>query len=452
MKQIKKISSFALALAFLLSLSVIAFADDLTNGEVGGFAPDHVDDPQTLAKSVNIQKAIVAYNPDEAYVYGPAITYTYSITAAADEELVDITDQPADHESGIATTVTVLPGVMAPSLTGTAENTIAWTNNDILNASSTGTANIKNLVVDFSGITFTKPGVYRYKINETTTYENTGVTDGTSTAIRYLDVYVMRSSSYTDGTAPGQWAIYGYVCFDSTLGTNNVTPESHKTNGFVGGSDTQGNTTADQYYTYNFTVTKDLVGDNTMINHQFPLTVSFSNGPTGTFQLIAKTDGTNSSLTTTKVNAGADTVNYATGITGATTGYIKYIGIPNTTVVTVTEENDNVGTTYTATVKEDDTKDDGSALVSVPVTSTTGLLASESLAASIDNTETATRTAAYAGEAGSLAKNVQIQFTNTLAIISPTGVVFRIAPYVIMLVVGLLIFFAMRRYRRREEA
>jgi len=474
----------------VMALCVPAFAEgetptpsELASGEVGGYETNAPDTPlTTITKAVNIQKEITAYNPTAKYVYGPEISYSYTIASATGSELVQITDETTDHSSGVATVVASALGdsdIQAgnPSLTGTEANKIVWTNADILETTNNGKANIKNLKVDFSSVIFKKPGVYRYKITETATYDNTGVTEGAISNIRFLDVYVMRSNDFNpthDGTSGkeyvvGDWYIYGYVCIsqesveNNAGGTTAVTPSTTKTSGFVA----DGTNTADAYYTYNFTVTNDLVGDNTMIGHQFPLTVAFTDGPTGTFQLIAETDATYSSLTTETVTTGAATVNgnqttvdlkkvgsavaltafanagnpkVADGntTTGTTTGYITYIGIPNTTVVTVTEQNDNIGSTYTATVKEDDTTDNGSALAAVPVSDTNGTAASGNTSASIDNTETASRKAAYSGSAGTLAKNVQIQFTNTLSLISPTGVTLRYAPYMAMLGAGIV--------------
>ncbi len=505
MKRLKIISALVLAV-MMVAVMGLAYAEStaLSSGEVGGFYSGNVDNPQVQNKSVIIQKEITAYNPDEQYVYGPVITYNYIIESAAGNELVQITDQPEDHTSGVATVTTALgadaiqSGSPTPTLTGTNTNVIAWTNADILEADDEGKANIKNLTVDFSDVIFTRPGVYRFKITESTTYTNTGVTDGDISTVRYLDVYVMRSSNFDathDGTTgheyvANDWAIYGYVCISpesvasNAGGTTAVTPSTKKTNGFVAvpesSSGAGDGVKADEYYTYNFTITKDLVGDNTMINHQFPMTVAFSGGPTGNFQLIAEKDASYSSLTITgnvstdktvngtalaadtilKVgnpgalasfaNAGSPKVADGNTATGTTAGYIKYIGIPNTTTVTVTETNDNIGTTYTATVKEDDTTNDGTALAAVALTDSTGTLAAENASASIDKDETATREAAYAGTAGSLAKNVQIEFTNTLAIISPTGYAIRLAPYLAMLVAGIALFVIFKVRRRKQ--
>ena len=454
-------------------MGTTAFADDdpatLTNGEVGGYT---AADTQNLDnKKINLKKEITVYNPDETLIYGPAITYTYTIAAADASVLVTVTDDTSDHASGLATTTTALAGVTTGvTMTGTAANTIAWTNADILDASAAGTANYKNLTIDFSNVVFTQPGVYRYTLTETANaYTSSGVTDGTITGTRYLDVYVMRSDSYTDGTTSAQWKIYGYVCLDSSLGTTNVTPSTTKTNGFV---DTDGpsssTVTADEYHTYNLTIGKTLTGDTTMNSHKFPFDATWTAGnATGTFQFAVETTGTaqvTSSTDSTATSINGTTISTsllkvgganAVGTTdkdgtpsianGAT---VKYIGIPNGTKVTVTETNDVVGTTYTTTATEK-IGSDGTATGVAFADSSTAVLSSDKKTATTDQTDTAVYAESTAPTAD---KSVEIQYTNTLAIISPTGVVLRFAPYLLILGAGIVLLAVSRKGRKEEEA
>ena len=514
MMKLKKLSAIVLAV-MMMAVCMSALAADLGGTEVGVAGTwTAVDTPIQQDKTINILKEITAFNPDETYVYGPVVTYTYVIASASGDELVQITDDTADHASGVATVFPEALGAAditsgTPALTGqdndgTATNAIRWLNTDILDADTVangGAANYKKLAIDFSNVVFSKPGVYRYKITETApaaaTMTAAGVTDGTTSNVRYLDVYVMRSNVddatydiYTDGSTAAQWIIYGYVCIDSIYDDDDVTTSTKKTNGFVAKSDdaTSGTETADQYYTYNLTMTKDLIGDNSMIDHQFPFEVAFNtatNSKTGTFQLIVESEGSKSTVggtgltTVTEVAAGAATVNDpTTGTTAAikkigsaqtlsasnytvkiadgnttadtTAGLVKLIGIPYGVLASVTETNDLTGTTYQATAKEDVTTAAGTTLVGDKALTTTGILSDDTYSASIDNTETATR-AVDTATANTNNMNAAVQFKNTLAIISPTGVVLRYAPYMLILVGGIALLIIAKKHKKHTE-
>lgn len=491
MKNIKRISALVLALIMVLALTATTLADvSLTGGEVGGYTTadtQNVDD-----KVINLKKEITVYNPDEALVYGPAITYTYAITAASGSELVTITDDTDDHKSGLATTVTAITPngntSAYPTMTGTSANTIAWTNADVLDASADGTANYKNLSIDFSDVVFTAPGVYRYKITETANeYVTSGVTDGQIGNIRYLDVYVMRSDAFTEleakgGTAgktsyvAGDWKVYGYVCISpesvasNAGGTTNVTTSTAKTDGFVSvpesSSGAGDSVTGDEYHTYNLTVGKKLMNDTTMNGHKFPFDVAWTAGAaTGTFQFAVETTG-NAQVTSTNeastakslsgVDASALKKVGSADVVGtadkdgtpsiANDGTVKYIGIPTGTKATVTETNDVVGTTYATTATE--TIGTGSA-TEVVWTGGTSAKSTDNKTATMDPSDTTIYAQASAPAADS---NVAIQVTNTLSIISPTGVAFRVAPYVLMLCAGIALVLITRRRENTEEA
>lgn len=494
MKNIKRISALVLALVMVLAMSTTAFAADLGGTEVGVAGTwSNPDEPITQEKTINIKKEITAFNPTESFIYGPEIQYTYTIAAASGSELVNITDETTDHVSNLATTTTALAGVTT-NLTATGDGstagtpTIVWTNADILDASSSGTANYKNLTIDFSNVVFTAPGVYRYKITESAdAYTTSGVTDGTSTAIRYLDVYVKRSDSstspyalYTDGSTAAQWIIYGYVCIDSTYDDDAVTPSTKKTNGFVAKSEdaTSGTTTADQYHTYNLTVGKTLSGDTTMNTHQFPFDVAFSNGTAGTatetFRFAVKTSG-NATINATYLNhnaagtslggntVAANALDYTTASDVVTTEHkdgdptiangatVTYVGIPSTVKAAVTETNDVVGTTYSTRAYADE--GNVVATTQVAFTGGTAVLGTDgSLANGLATTDQGDTAIFAQASAPTADTNQWIQFKNDLAIISPTGVAFRVAPYVLMLCAGMALVLITRRRENTEEA
>ena len=444
---LKKIATVFLALAMVLGLTVGAMADPVTigtgngndtaagAGEIGGYVSPDVQNIDN--KQVKIAKEITVYNPDEALVYGPAITYSYKIAAATGNELVMVTDETTDHASGLATSATVIGGITeGVTMTGTAKDTIAWTNADILDA-----------------------------------YDTSGVTDGSITNVRYLDVYVMRSDSYTDGSTAAQWKVYGYVCINSASGPDDIDAgtatsiavDAVKTNGFVDTNPADGTSTADEYRTYNLTLGKTLSGDDTMKGNKFPFDATWTAGTaTGTFQFAvevndkaeARKTAQDATTTVNGTTVAADTLYKVGGADAvgaadkdgtpkiADGGTVKYIGIPNGTKVTVTETNDVTGTTYTTTATELISNSAGDGTAVAFDSSSTAVLSEDKKTATTDDQD---KTVYKEADAPTADTNVTIQYTNTLALISPTGVVVRVAPYALILVAGIALLLISRR-------
>lgn len=470
MRKMQKAGFLILALALVLAVTAAFAGQALTDGEAGGYTEP---DTQTVDdKVVSIQKEITVFNPDETLIYGPAVTYTYTVTPGAS---VSVTDDTSDHASGTAVSAETIPGITTgvkvnggDAGNGTsASGTLAWTNADILDAAAAGKANCKEFTLDFSSVVFTRPGVYRYVITESAdAYTTSGVTETDGTHVRYMDVYVMRSDSYDDAEiTPDDWRIYGYVCVieneDITPDGDTATTGAVKTNGFVAATNDGEKVKADEYHTFNLTIGKTLTGDDAMLSHKFPFEAAWTAGSaTGTFQFaVSESDasvtksaqaaatsvsGTSVAANTLYKVGSADAVG-TSGKDGspsvASGGSVKYIGIPEGTKVTVTETNDVTGTTYTATVKADGEE--------AAFTGGTASLSSDGSTAAMDEGTTAAYAQAAAPDAG---KNAEIQFTNTLAVISPTGYVVRFAPYALMMIAGIaLLIVAVKRRKHTGE-
>ena len=85
MKKLTKLTALLLAILMIAMVgTAFATGKDLTSGEIGG-TDFPKDKPTDQGKVSNIKKEITVYNPDEALVYGPAITYSYEIAAAIQE-------------------------------------------------------------------------------------------------------------------------------------------------------------------------------------------------------------------------------------------------------------------------------------------------------------------------------------------------------------------------------
>jgi hypothetical protein len=430
---LKKLGAIALVLMLMMSLSVNAFAADFTDGVAGAWT--EADKEKVQDKSINIKKEIISYNATSASVFAPAFSYTYTVTPATVSNYT-VTDENKDHTSGAAVTAPVNPGITTgltvnggtAGTEASAVGTLAFTNTTALTTSSAGGSNLYNITLSFANVRFSQPGVYRYQIAETLadgkTYDGVAIEDGGTNTV-YLDVYV-----------DGAGKIYGYVCMAAN---SSVTPSTTKTNGFVGSG-----AGADKYYTYDLTLSKDVVNDNyAETNHAFPYTVIFNNSESYSTTFTITETAANGSTGISPTAASAPTWS---GVAKVKEGAnITYTGIPAGVDVDVYETNDMTGVTYTVATSVNSgtaVTDNGVIAGTAPTSAVaqTTKQAYESTKATVNTPKIATVSAAQT-----------LAITNTLVLISPTGVAMRIAPYALMLIGGLVLLVISRR-RKAEEA
>ncbi len=349
-----------------------------------------IDDTGTVESTdttVTFKNVLSAFNPDEDTVYAPAVSYAFAIEAASGTEVGQtITD--ADDVQAV-----VKAGVGAPTITASA----AWTMDDTLDAASDGAENNKAITVDFDGVNFTAAGVYRYKITRTVTDTNNVVDEDDND--RFLDVYVKDEN--------GTFSIYGYVLHDVT---DDITTATEKSDGFY-----------DDYKTSNLIVSKDLVNDTANNDNQFPFSVTFADTKNAHI-IVDAAEGAAGQATASAMAAG-DTTSEPTI---ADEGAVKYIGIPNGFTAEVYETNNVTGTTY----KSEATADTAAAEKNITWDSTGDANKSE-----------------VAATAAATDENKTVAFTNTLELISPTGVIIRVAPFALILLAGVVLFVIARRRR-----
>ena len=465
----KKIIALVLAVVMMMAMSVTAFADDpatLTDGEVGGSSTFAQDNPKSQGKTVIIQKELTAYNVNETAINAPTITYSYAITAGSAG--IDVTDAQTDHGNATAVSVKTKAGVTPDrvTLTGTNNNTIVWTPAETLKAGTDGKANYKNLTLNFSEVVFGAAGVYRYVITETphtnaTSYAATGVTETTSTTnphVRYLDVYVRPATTgFSNGNTAAEWDIYGYVCMleseEITDAGDTKNTGAVKTNGFVAGTNDGTAYLADQYYTFNVTVSKTVTNDEyAKATHSFPFTVIFTNDSvTQAVDIKSAVTGTASDWTDpasgVMSNGSGDNSLIKGVVKIKDSSSVKYIGIPNGTSVEVYETNDVAGVTYQVTTKIDGVEATPKDLAVVSGTAPSTAVAQSSSKADTESTKATITTTANADD--DTAHTIEID--NSLQLISPTGVVLRVAPYVLILAAGITLLLISRRRKAEEE-
>lgn len=121
----------------------------------------------------------------------------------------------------------------------------------------------KNVTVDFSRVSFTAPGIYRYIVTEQASSASGITNDDKST--RTIDVHVI----YDEGSEP-QLRIAGYVMYSGTV-TGNTNLNSNKSSEYV-----------NKYETNDLTLEKQVTGNQGDRNKYFEFTVSISGAVPGT--------------------------------------------------------------------------------------------------------------------------------------------------------------------------
>ncbi|MEE1502650.1 MAG: FctA domain-containing protein, partial [Acutalibacteraceae bacterium] len=121
----------------------------------------------------------------------------------------------------------------------------------------------KTLTLDFSAVTYEKPGIYRYKLNEVDT-TNDGVTND-EVLVRYCDVYVNQKA----GSVAQDLEITGYAIHKSAdeIPALNVTDWNEHEDGL------KDNGYQNLYETYNLTIEKQITGNHGWKNNYFEFTL-----------------------------------------------------------------------------------------------------------------------------------------------------------------------------------
>ena len=424
--KLNKIFALVIALVMMMALGT-AFAansDGTLNIDRGIDSADN---------RISIAKQIVFVNAEDTTVREPNITYTYTISSV-DPSGAKITDK--DNMPG-----TVKAGVMTAVAGAATATTSTVTFADT--ATSAASANGTSIVSKYATFTFTPsefkvsntltPGIYRYKVSETTnvTKASVGITEApTYAADRFLDVYV----KWTDDTHTAL-SIYGYVLFEGnasqsiTSGQINGGNVSMKSTGYVNtATETGKQADVDVYTTQNLYINKTTTGALADKNHDFPIHVTIT-APSGVSNTkLDVTTQNNGALTTASDTVGAHIAAWGT-VNGTVrdTSMIAIKGVPADAKVSIVEDNDTADSYKVKAGTQAGTAD----LLTEAI-----VLAGTSAAATTDVT---------------LSAKSEIDFTNTLTEISPTGVVMRFAPYALMLAAGLLIVILGKRRKNKDE-
>lgn len=382
----KKLTALLLALVMVLAMNVNAFA---LEGEAFAGTTDSTN-LTDFTIDVILHKVAAVMNPEE--------TVTFTVVPAEPSEVAN------PYQVGPANGI---------KFANNGDNTATFAAN-LTDADNTATIKLTTDVDSFGG----KPGIYRYKITETTPLDKAALGFATSdVTTKYIDVYV---KNVTGGTI-----IYGIVMGELNTDTDGQRPLKNKDANF------------DISYTTNNGGTPTTPGDDTPKSYDVTISKVLGNGGAEdpneifTFKLtvgaLAAAAGVKIPVTFTGGATGdaeitlADASNtYDYSVKGGST--IKLSGMPLTLALQVVETVAGLdGYTTTATVTD------------------------------MNNPDTATNRQASGTVKG---ENGTMTITNTRTTISPTGVVLRVAPYAIMLGAGVVLFIILKSRKNKavEEA
>lgn len=388
----RMVSAAVVSAAMLLAATPVLAAGSNYSTTIEGTKTTTFDKYLVMDQYANVPNASFTY----AVTAGTAQTYdvddkTFEVLAGVDADKVTITDQDT------ATAGNQL--VFAPTDTTKTDENASVKGYD----KDTQKYAMKTATVDFSAVTFTEPGVYRYVITESGT--NQGVTNDTDLT-RALDVYVQDASTDTEK----KLTIAGYVLHSGetatiAIGENNQLSYS--------GDDTKKQGFTNTYDTSNLTFRKEVSGNQASHDKYFAFTVTISGAVPGTKYTVDLTNadttsGSNAATITdnqgktnpTELVAVADSANPTNG-TVTETFYLQHgqeitiKGLAKDTTYTVTENAED----YTST------------------------------AAGVEGYTDATN--------GSIVStDIKTSYLNTRNGIIPTGVLMTVAPFAVITLVG----------------
>lgn len=419
MKIFKKALAILMVAAMLATMGISASAITITGGVAEYDADKNTYDDFT---SVEIPKAVKVIKSTATDTYVPAIDYTYSIAPANNDQL-NSTEE-----------LNILPGIAgAVSLENGGVVTIGG---EEMSASASGEKHTANLKVNVDASKFSVGGYYRYVITDETAiadlYDLGVVKSSNENKIFYLDVYVR--------DVEGEKKVYGYVL-------SNVAEDGKQ-------SAKTGELDEDSYTSVVASVKKEVSGDLADKNKDFSFKVTVDNngqpfkyGLDGTDLSTYETqEGSENPVEITFTLKHGQKMNFTNLSPKATIQYVEdlsSVSDPYLVSVNTGSVGNYVNGTNYANSASDGTainsklaelfNNDAVTTVVLPVSNYDEENSDESI-----TTDTAIKT------------NINVTYVNALNSTSPTGVLFRVAPFAVMLGAGLFLVLFFRR--RREEA
>ncbi len=402
-----------------------------------------------------IDKDIVLFNVDaNTQIYEPNVTYSYAVSevTVTSATITDTDSNVVQVRSGIPNAVTIKGNGTEAAYGAGADLVFGADNKKDTNMEGTEVTQdakrateklgikINADVIYGAGETHNPPGVYRYKLSDTTTddmLEKAGIQrDSDYKDDIYLDVY-------TRLAAGGGLEVYGYTLFKSSSSTDaanqSITEDNTtKVTGYDVNSETKTITEdkveiiSDQYHTYNVEIKKTVAGTLGDTNNEFPFQIALTNGTVKSEADFYWTQSGGSEQKTALETNGSQTLG---ALSDSSEIKLKdgdtctIYGLPVDTKVLVSENN-NTGSKYSVEAKQNNVtielnadKAAGSASVAMKA----------------------------AGNVNKTSGKDEIEFINTLNDVSVTGLFFSIAPFAFIMAAGVVLMGLLMKNKKRGE-
>ncbi len=282
-----------------------------------------------------------------------------------------------------------------------------------------------DIKVDFSGVSFKEPGVYRYIVTESAGNEDLGIVNDNDTT-RIMDVYVTE-----DPQSAGSLVVEGYVLHNQES-TGAVKADgssaSQKAAGFV-----------NHYETEELTLSKTVTGNQASHDEYFAFTVNITGAVPGTVydvdlaaaDAVTKKNGFNTDSYTNPAQLTADANGSVTQMYWLQHGqHIVIHGLAKNTGYEISENKETMqkeGYSVQADIAGDTKNGDGAQAADMALSSS------------------------LAVEDSAITKDTQVSYTNHRAGTIPTGVAMQVMPFAAVTLLGVAGAVSISMRRRREE-
>ena len=364
-RMIRRISAMTVAAMLTFGMGATAFADSTIVNNVGAGG-----------SSITFTDTFRASEGDHAQNL-PAATFDYEIAPGAGMKAE--LNSPL-IKAGIGSPV-ISDAVHSATAAGVLEDSV-------------------DVTVDFSGVGFQEAGIYRYKVTETLASSSAAEDIVIDTASDKdgefcLDVYVEKKD--------GAFRPFAYIMAASAETPSLSSSEDSRTAAYT----TKIGSVANEYTTYDLTVSKSIVG--VMAANDFAFNVNISNVPEDVY--IAQDDDA--------AVLGSHGFSARLGDEDSTVIY----GLPSKAAYEIQEEVNQIEGYSVEVVDSNEAEYDW-----------------------IGTDHFGSKAATEMGKA-----DANVAFTNKLMTISPTGVVMRFAPYMMILGAGIALVMVSRRRKAEQE-